>query len=286
MPDYEEIIKQSQANVKSLSEKLKDLDKLYQEIKALKEAAEGIPETFNKKFQELVKLSEDYTNTLGAATKNYLDGNNTLFTTKLSELSTKIKEFEKEITRLVNTDFSKLFKDLQKVFIDQTRADLDTVLKRFEEQSKDLQKKIDELKKQILRLENIDLEKHFGKLQKTLSEIFGAINAINGTLTNIVQTLTGIVQALGNIQTTLDTNHKEAKQFLNNFSETTEKHLTDQDKQTTKNVELIESKMKSLSEQNELLKKEIKTNRIIQIVGLTIIILILIYFAIAIILKP
>ena len=54
MPDYEEIIKQSQANVKSLSEKLKDLDKLHQEIKALKEAAEGIPEIFNKKFQERV----------------------------------------------------------------------------------------------------------------------------------------------------------------------------------------------------------------------------------------
>lgn len=277
MPDYEEIIKQSQANVKSLSEKLKDLDKLHQEIKALKESAEVIPEIFNNKFQELVKLSEGYTNTLGAATKSYLDGNNTLFTTKLSELSTKIKEFKKEITRLVNTDFTKLFKDLQKVFIDQTRADLATELKRFEEKSKDLQTKINELKKQIERLEKIDLEKHFDKLQKTLSEIFGAINAINLTLTNIVQTLTGIVQSLGTIQTTLDTNHKEAKQLLTSFSETTEKHLTNQDNQATKNVELLESKLKSVSEQNELLRKEVKTNRIIQIVGLTIIVLILIY---------
>ena len=139
---------------------------------------------------------------------------------------------------------------------------------------------IDELKKQIERLEKIDLEKHFDKLQKTLAEIFGAINAINLTLTNIIQTLTGIVQSLGTIQTTLDTNHKEGKQLLNSFSETTEKHLTDQDKQATKNVELLESKMKSLSEQNELLKKEVKTNRIIQIVGLTIIIIILIYVAV------
>lgn len=280
MPDYEEIIKQSQANVESLSEKLKDLDKLHQEIKALKEAAKGIPEIFNKKFQELVKLSEDYTNTLGAATKNYLDGNNTLFTTKLSELSSKIKEFEKEITRLVNTDFAKLFKDLQKVFIDQTRADLATELKRFEEKSKDLQTKIDELKKQIERLENIDLEKHFDKLQKTLADIFGAINAINLTLTNIIQTLTGIVQSLGTIQTTLDTNHKEAKQLLTSFSETTEKHLTNQDNQAKNNVELLDSKIKSVSEQNELLRKEVKTNRIIQLVGLTIILIILIYVAV------
>ncbi len=282
MPDYEEIIKQSQANVKSLSEKLKDLDKLHQEIKALKKAAEGIPEIFNKKFQELVNLSEDYTNTLGAATKNYLDGNNTLFTTKLSELSTKIKELEKEISRLVNTDFAKLFKDLQKVFIEQTRADLATELKRFEEKSKDLQTKIDELKKQIERLEKIDLEKHFDKLQKTLAEIFGAVNAINLTLTTIIQTLTGIVQSLGTIQTTLDTNHKEIKQLLANFSETTEKHLTELNKQATKNVELLESKIKAVSEQNELLRKEVKTNRIIQIVGLTIVFIILIYLS----LKP
>ena len=231
------------------------------------------------KFQELVKLSEDYTNTLGAATKNYLDGNNTLFTTKLSELSAKIKEFEKEIARLVNTDFTLLFKDLQKVFIDQTRADLATELKRFEEKSNDLETKIDELKKQIDRLEGIDLEKPFDKLQKTLGEIFGAINAINLTLTNIIQTLTGIVQSLGNIRTTLDINHKEAKQFLTSFSETTEKHLTDQDKQATKNIELLESKMKSIAEQNALLKKAVKTNRIIQVVGLTIILTILIYVA-------
>ena len=280
MPDYEEIIKQSQANVKSLSDKLKDLEKLHQEIKALKEAAEGIPEIFNKKFQELVKLSEDYTNTLGAATKNYLDGNNTLFTTKLSELSTKLKEFEKEITRLVNTDFTTLFKDLQKVFIDQTRADLAIELKRFEEKSKDLQTKIDELKKQIKRLEKIDLEKHFDKLQKTLAEIFGAINAINLTLTNIIQTLTGIVQSLGNIQTTLYTNHKEAKQLLTSFSDTTTKHLTDQDNQAKINVALLENKIKSVLVQNELLRKEVKTNRIIQIVGLTIILIILIYVAV------
>lgn len=277
MPNYEEIIKQSQANVKSLSEKLKDLDKLHQEIKSLKEAAEGIPEIFNERFQELVKLSEDYTNTLGAATKKYLDGNNNLFTTKLNELSTKTKDFETEITRLVNTDFAKLFKDLQKVFIDQTKEDLAKELKRFEEKSTDLQAKIDELKKQIQRLEQIDLEKHFDKLQKTLSEIFGAINAINLTLTNIVQTLTGIVQTLGNIQTTIDTNHKETKQLLNNLSETTEKHLTEQDIQASKNVVLLENKIKSLSEQNEALKKEVKTNRTIQIVGLIIILLSLIY---------
>ena len=106
------------------------------------------------------------------------------------------------------------------------------------------------------------------------------INAINLTLTNIIQTLTGIVQSLGNIQTTLDTNHKEAKQLLTSFSDTTTKHLTDQDNQAKINVALLENKIKSVSEQNELLRKEVKTNRIIQIVGLTIILIILIYVAV------
>ena len=280
MPNYEEIIKQSQANVKSLGEKLKSLDKLYQEIKALKEASEEMPDIFNKKFEDIIKLSEDYTNILGSAAKNYLDGNNTLFTTKLNELSTKVKEFEKEITRLISTDFTNLFKDLQKVFIDQTKDDLAKELKRFEEKSKDLQAKIDELKKQIERLEKVDLEKNFDKLQKTLADILGAINAINLTLTSIIQALTGIVQSIGNIQTTLDTNHKEVMQFINNFSRATEKHLSDQDKQATKNMELVEDKIKFLSKQNELLKKEVRLNKVIQLIGFTLLIISLIYLLI------
>lgn len=276
MPNYEEVIQQSQANIKSLSEKLKDLDKLHQDIKELIKQ----PEIFDTKYQQIVKLSEDYTNTLGAATKKYLDGNNTLFTTKLNELSDKTKDLQKEISRLVNTDFTKLFQDLQKSFIDQTRKDLAAELKKFDEKSTDLQTKIEELRKQVERLEKIDLEKHFDKLQKTLSEIFGAINAINITLTAITQTLNSIVQSLGAIQNAIDTNHKETKQVISSFSDATTKHLSSQDSEAKRNTELLESKIKSLAEQNDLLKKEVKTNRIIQIVGLTIILIILIYVAV------
>ncbi len=279
MPNYDEIIQQSHANIKSLSEKLKDLDKLHQDIKELIKQ----PEIFNTKYQQIVELSEKYTNTLGASTKKYLDGNNTIFTEKLKYLSDKTEELKKEITRLVNTDFTKLFYNLQKSFIDQTREDLAIELKKFDNKLTDLQTKIDVLKMQVERLEAIDLEKHFDKLQKTLSEIFGAINAINITLTNIVQTLTGIAQELGNIQTTLDTNHKEAKQLLSSFrvltveklNDTVEK-LNDLDRQTIKNVKLIES----LLEQNKSLKKEVKTNIIIQIVGIVLVLCILIYLVV------
>lgn len=183
MPNYDEVIQQSQANVKSLSEKLKDLDKLYQDIIFLRDYSKGIPNIFNTKFDEIVKLSTNYTNVLGGATKTYLDGNNTLFTAKLSELSNKLKDFDKEVSRLINTDFNVLFKDLQKIFIDQTRKDLEIQLKRFEEKAKDLQTKNEALGKQVERLTKVDLEKGFDKLQKTLSDIFGSINSINQTLT-------------------------------------------------------------------------------------------------------
>ena len=275
MPNYEEVIQQSQSNIKSLSEKLKDLDKLHQDIKELVRQ----PVIFDTKYQQIVKLSEDYTNTLGAATKKYLDGNNTLFTTKLTELSDKTKDLQEEISRLSNTDFKKLFEDLQKSFIDQTRKDLSTELKKFDDKSTDLQNIINELRKQVERLEKIDIEKHFDKLQKTLSEIFGAINAINITLTTITQTLNSIVQSLGVIQNAIDTNHKETKQVISYYGDVTSKHLTDQDSEAKRNTELLEGKIKSLAEQNDLLKKEVKTNRIIQIVGLTIILVILIYLS-------
>lgn len=279
MPNYEEIIQQSQANVKSLSEKLKDLDKLYQDIIFLRDYSKGIPNIFNTKFNEIVKLSTNYTNVLGGATKTYLDGNNTLFTTKLSELSNKLKDFDKEVSRLINTDFNILFKDLQKIFIDQTRKDLEIQLTRFEEKAKDLQTKNEALGKQVERLTKVDLEKGFDKLQKTLSDIFGSINSINQTLTVVTQTLNGIVQSLGTIQNSIDKNHKELKQNIDIFRESTVKHLTNQDQEAKSNYQLLETKINSISEQNDLLQKEIKTNRIIQIVGLTLIAIILIYLA-------
>lgn len=272
MPNYEEVIQQSQANIKSLSEKLKDLDKLHQDIKKLIKQ----PKIFDTKYQEIVMLAEEYTNSLGAATKTYLDGNNLLFTARLNELANKTKDLQKEIARLVNTNFIKLFQDLQKSFIDQTRKDLAIELKKFDDKSTDLQTKIEELSKQVKLLEKIDLEKHFDKLQKTLAEIYGSINAINITLTNIFQSLTGIVQTLGNIQSTLDTNHNETKQLLKSLSDSTDQYLIKIDNQAEK-LDLLKDKIKSLSEQNDLLKKEVELNRYFQIAGIVISIIILLF---------
>ena len=394
MPNYgyDEIIKQSQENVKKLSEKLNALDKLHQDIRSsndkfyeeallIKKSSEAIPDAFKAKFEEIVQFSKHYTNVLGESTKTYLDGNNTLFTTKLSELSVKtgdlkkeidrlintdltesfdilqkifidetrknldieLKKFEaksddlqikindlkKEVTRLVNTDFTKLFDGLQKVFIDQTRKDFDVELKKFEAKSLDLQIKIDglkkevtrlvntdfiklfeelqkvfidqtrkdlavelkkfqdksndfqtkiyEFKKQIDRLDSIDLVKHFDKLQKTLSEIFGAINAINLTLTSITQNLNAIAQSLGTIQRSITQNHIETLKTIDIFRETVIKHLAEQDKTAKSNMELLENKINILVEHNELLRKGIKSNRTIQFIGFIVILIVLIY---------
>lgn len=53
MPNYEEIIKLSQANVKLLSEKLKDLDNLHQDIISLKTKSAGIPLAFEQSFHKI-----------------------------------------------------------------------------------------------------------------------------------------------------------------------------------------------------------------------------------------
>src|SRR5580765_3046092 len=120
MPDYDEIIEQSQANIKALSEKLKELDALHQDIKELIKQ----PEIFESKYLQIVRLSEDFTNTLGASTTKYLDGSNLLLSEKLSKLDEQTKGLNKEISRLVDTDFTKLFQDLQATFLDQARKEL------------------------------------------------------------------------------------------------------------------------------------------------------------------
>ena len=280
MPNYDELIKQSQVNVNSLSEKLKELDYLYQDIIGLKAEVEGIPEFFKDKFLEIIILSEQYTNNLGIATKDYLDGNNTLFTLRLNELSILSEEFKIEINRLIKTDFYKLFEDLQNIFIEKSRKDLAIELNRLEEKSKNIQVKIDYFEQQIRRIEAIDLENHFDKLQKTLSEIFGAINTINLTLLEIIQKLPGILQLLGTLQTNIDTNHNQTKQLLSSYNQIIKGHLIDQDNQATKNFELLERKINSVIDQNILIRKEGKSSRIIQIIGFTVIILILLYVAI------
>lgn len=261
MPNYEEIIKQSQANVKSLSEKLKDLDKLHQDIISLKTKSEGIPLAFEQNFQKISELSKQYTETLGVASKTYLDGSNTLFTAKLNDLANENAKLEKEISRLVNTDLTELFNDLQKVFIEQTKKDVEIELKKIGEKTTDFQTKINSFGGEINRLEKVDLEKHFDKLQRTLSDIFGAINAINVILVNVTGSLNSIVNTLGLTKTAIDDNYIKHENQIIAFQ-----------KDATEKAELVLEKLNANSLENELLKKEQTKIKVLIILGFGIVI--------------
>lgn len=278
MPNYDELIKQSQKNVESLAQKLNDIDKLYNEITEIKESAKGIPVLFEKKFQQIVSLSEEYTKTLGISTKTYLDGNNTMIVDNLNGLKTLIDSFETEVVRLIETDFTSLFDDLQKAFIHKTKADIEIELKKFDEKVGSFQSAIDSLKKEVERLNGIDLEKLFDKHQKTLADIFGAINSINLTLTNITQGLSGIAQSISYIEASITSNFKETNQQIASFDKRISDQLEQQSETRKNTIKLFEEKISSLSNQNELLKKEINTNRIIQIIGFILVVIAIIYF--------
>jgi ABC-type transporter Mla subunit MlaD len=263
MPTLDEIIKLSEINLKELNKKIKDLEVLKQDIETTKrdvkkthEDAAGIPELFDDMFQKIVKLTEKYTNTLGGVTQEYLNGNNILFTQKLTELSDQNKNIKKEVSRLLEVDFGLLFKELQKSFITQTKKDLLVELTKFDDKAENLQLKIEELKKQTDRITKVDLEKYFNKHQNTLAEIFGAINSINITLTNITQTFSGIVQNVGEIQRTLNSNHTDIKQLIARSNTELSNLLNTQN-------EMLDKKLSAIAEQNELLKKEQKQQKII-----------------------
>jgi uncharacterized protein YukE len=332
MPNYNEIIEQSQVNIKSLSDKLKDLDKLHQDIVELKNNSALIPELFEKKFQEIFKLSNEYTEVLGKSTMTYLDGNNTLFTSKINEFSEKNIELKKQISRLINTDLKKLFNNLQKEFIGRTKADLEVEYKKIDSRVNDFQVKIDsfgneinrlervdleklfkqlqnkfiketkeELEKElekidaktkefqvkldnfsneINRLESVDLEQHFAKHQKTLSEIFSAINTINLTLTGITNSLNSINQSLGQIQKSISDNFDETKKSVKEFRESISNHLKKQDEKSDEKIGLLKDEIAILGNQNTVLQKQITLNRVIQIIGIVLIIGFLIFMVV------
>jgi prefoldin subunit 5 len=229
--EIEKLLDECYVTLEKLEREVVQLGEIRKNIEDLKEQNEQMPGLFQERFNRTVEHSEKYTNALGAATKEYLDGNNILFTEKLKELSYKINELQTEISRLGDTDFNVLFQGLQETFIEQTKEDIAESLEKLNPKLILFQTEIDELKVQIERLENIDLEKHFDSLQKTLSDIFGAINSIYSTLIHVSQSLQLAVQSLGNIQTAVNDNHKEVKQSLEGYTSSIKGHLETQDKE-------------------------------------------------------
>ena len=119
------------------------------------------------------------------------------------------------------------------------------------------------------------------EIQKQIIDLLGTIQEIlKNNHDSLIEIQKQIIESLGTVEENLTNNHDQLKKALNNFSLSILKHLSEQDLKETKNNELLEGKMKILLEQNDLQKKEVKTNRVIHIAGLTIIIIILIYIVI------
>jgi chromosome segregation ATPase len=219
--------------IKLLDSSLVELEKLKSEIKRLEEIRKDIeitktgvgklPEKFNAAFKKIETISKTFVESLGSSTKEYLDGNNTLFATNLSVLSTKIKDFEKEITRLVKIDFTKLFENLQIIFIEQTKKDLAIELEKFDTKLNDLQSKIDSFKQEVDRLQEIStniktfltgLDSALRTIRQALSDIAIEFDAMKQTIQN---NHTEILGDIGDLETTINNHHTDITERITVF---------------------------------------------------------------------
>lgn len=224
-----------------------EFENLIEQLERLKSINE-LTSTNSESAKQVINQAEDFTKTLGTITKTYLDDNNKMFVEKLMEFQKNINLFENEVIRLIDTDFTSLFNDLQKTFILKTKADIEIELHKFDEKVKNFQPIISLIKKEAERLEGIDLEKYFDKQHEILDDISEAVNSINLTLSNLNKNLSGIAQLINSIETSISLNFKETNQQ-------------------------ITSTNKSVLDQNILIKKEIFTNRIIQIIGFIVLLI-------------
>ena len=60
MPNYDEIIEQSQENIKALTKKLTEIDEIYETISSLTQTAQEIPIAFENKFKEIVDIDINF----------------------------------------------------------------------------------------------------------------------------------------------------------------------------------------------------------------------------------
>lgn len=242
----EEILRESQENVKKLNEKLKDIESLHNEIKDAVSLSLKNPIL----FKELAEALND-------SAESYLKGNNEIFDEKIIKISNKITELGSEINRLVKFDFNSLFKDLETKFLENSKAEFGKELKKFDEKAANLQNKIDDLGKEITRLLIIDLEEHFNKHQSKLSEVFNGVNSINGILLTSLQNLNKILIKLGDIEEILSKNQKDFKKSIDLVNENLDKHK----KELLGKIEETETKLNSIISQNEHLKIELDFNK-------------------------
>lgn len=160
-----------------------------------------------------------------------------------------------------------------KTYLDGNNALFATNLGNLEKETKNLKNNTDALEEQVERLENVDFEEDFNKLQSTLAKIIEAINGVNLNLTTITRSLTQVNQELGDLHSLINANYNKTKNEIELFKDITERKLNAIDQKIDNHFRELESKISSISQQNEALKKEVNTNRIIQIIGIVLMII-------------
>jgi uncharacterized protein YukE len=254
----EEILRESQENVKKLNDKLKDIESLHNEIK----------ESVSLSLKNPI-LFKELAEKLNGSAELYLTGNNTIFDQKISEISNKTSELGSEINRLIEVDFNTLFKDLETKFLENSKEEINKELKKIDAKVNFFQTKINDLEHVIVKLAAIDLEEHFNRHQSKLSEVFISVNGINGVLSTISQNINKIIQNFGDIEQIISKNQKEINKNLENIIENQEKTT----KELLNKIMESDTKLVSLMSQNETIKKELDFNKKL---GFAIILLVII----------
>jgi hypothetical protein len=288
MSDFNEMLQKSYETISDLQSKLEALDKIYIEISHLKEAALKGNDITGEIPNELKIISEKYLKQIGVVTENYISISNNVLQSNQVKFHDSNDRFEKLLNQLSKVDLKKLFDELKIKFLAVSAIAIQKELSKIDEQTKFLQIEIN-------KLSEIDLEKEFNKLQDTLSKIFNAINSINGTLSSVTGNLNNILTSLGCIQTSISEGFSNTIKNINKLEsnildeliesegnnkfrfETIGTQFTAINLDIKSQFEKINTTIDSIVNQNNLLSKEIKTNRIVLLIGSVISFFLLIY---------
>lgn len=114
MPEYKEILEQSEENIVALKQQIEVFQYLHEDLKRRIEQTGEIPKMYNELFEKIKKLSEDYLKGLGSTVKNYVEGNNKFLQDNIGELKKLNTSLKDEINRLSEVDLEKHFEEHQK----------------------------------------------------------------------------------------------------------------------------------------------------------------------------
>jgi chromosome segregation ATPase len=193
-----------------------------------------------------------------------------------ADILSKIPELLSELKLVEDKHRKDLQKDLKEK-IDSIEKQLQSLLIELKDKAKQLSQGIEETKKLEKAIDDYIVELRKINFPERLDKIDNQISSINIGVGNLQTTIQRTQEKIEKGFEETNQNLTNSFSFLNNsIKHTQEKVTSDLASHTNeKTAEIIYY----LKEQNQLLKKEVKTNRIIQIVGLTIILVILIYLS-------